>query len=173
MIFWIFLIERPRPLKAKEISEKKMVLRRKTEELLIHAKNIKHQYEQYEEDKDDFGWCLKRSIKRKNERKWKELKVEYQKLEKQLEVYDLEITLKANPLLDLAQFVGGVLLSIIGLVLICHILFYKLIYTNKKPLSGFLNDFMLFIEFKMARFFSTIIFISIGKEVNFFHELSY
>jgi hypothetical protein len=139
-----------------------VVLRRKTEELLIYAKTVMYQHEQFEEDKDDLGWCLKRSIKRKNEQKWKELKVEYLKLEKQLEVYDLENSLKANPLLDLAQLVGGLLLSIVGLVFILHILLYKLIYKNQKPVSGFLNDFMMFIEFKMARFFSTIIFIAIG-----------
>ena len=144
------------------MAEKKIVLKTKTNELLIFSKSILNQAEQFEEDKDDLGWCHRYSLNKKIKKKQEKLKLEYIKLEKQLEIYDLENTLKANPLLDLGQLIGGIILSIIGIILIIHIICFKLIKKNQKPIHGFLNDFMLFIEFKIARFFSTIIFIGIG-----------
>lgn len=154
---------RPRPLSAKVTAEKKSVLRRRTHELLIFARTIHSRQEQFEEDKDDLGWCFRRRVKNKIARDKKKLSIEYLKLEKEIQIFQLEMSLRANPLLDVLQLVGGILLSIVGLVLWAHVLVFKIVQKKGAPLSGFLNDFMLFVEFKMARFFSTVIFIAIGE----------
>lgn len=124
---------------------------------------VHFRHDQFEEDKDDLGWCHRRRLKNKNAQEKKELDLEYLKLEKQLKIFQVEVSLRANPILDLLQLVGGILLSIVSLFIWAHVLCFKIIRRNGAPLSGFLNDFMLFVEFKMARFFSTIIFIAIGK----------
>lgn len=140
-----------------------MVLRRRTEELLYFAKGILVKQEDFEENKDDIGCCQKLSKSKGIKNKRKELRIEYFKLEKELETYDIENTLTANPVLDVFKLILGILLSILSLIFWLHILLYKLIKKNGQPISGFLNDFMLFIEYKIARFISTIIFIAIGK----------
>jgi hypothetical protein len=145
------------------MAEKKMVLRRRTEELLYFAKGILVKQEDFEENKDDIGFCQRFSKSNGINSKRKKLKVEYIKLEKALEVYDIENTLKANPVLSVFKLILGILLSIVSLIFWLHILLYKLIIKKGQPITGFLNDFMLFIEYKIARFFSTIIFIAIGK----------
>lgn len=154
---------RPRPLSAKQTAQKKMVLRRRTEELLYFAKGILVKQEDFEENKDDVGFCQRFRKSNGIESKRKKLKVEYIKLEKELEIYDIENTLKANPVLDVFKLILGILLSVLSLIFWLHILLYKLVIKNGQPISGFLNDFMLFIEYKIARFFSTIIFITIGR----------
>jgi hypothetical protein len=145
------------------MAEKKMVLRRRTEELMYMAKGILAKHEEFEDQKDDVGFCQRFKKSKGIKNKKKELKVEYIKLEKELEVYDIENTLKANPLLDVLKLVLGIVLSVLSLIFWIHILLYKLITKNDQPISGMLNDFMLMIEFKIARFFSTIIFIVFGK----------
>ena len=131
------------------------------------AKGILVKQETFEENMDDIGFCSKMKKSRGIEKTRKKLKVEYFKLEKELEVYDIENTLTANPLVDLLKLILGIILSILSLFFWIHILLYKLIIKNEQPISGFLNDFMLFIEYKIARFFSTIIFIAIGKSIIF------
>ena len=80
------------------MAQKKIVLRRRTEELLYMAKGIMVKQENFEENKDDIGFCSKMKKSRGIEKTQKKLKVEYFKLEKELEVYDIENTLTANPL---------------------------------------------------------------------------
>lgn len=140
-----------------------MVLRRRTEELMFFAKGILAKQEAFEEDKDEFGFCKKMRKSKGIKQKRKQLRVEYFKLEKELEIFDLENTLTANPVLDVLKLIGGILLAVLSLIFWLHILLYKLIKKNGQPISGFLNDFMLFIEFKIARFVSTIIFVAIGS----------
>ena len=140
-----------------------MVLRRRTEELLYMAKGIVARQEEFEESRDDVGFCGRLRKSRSINDKRKLLKVEYFKLEKELEVYDIENTLKANPLVDILKLILGIFLAILSLIFWIHILLFKLIKKDGLPISGFLNDFMLFIEYKIARFFSTIIFIAIGS----------
>ena len=153
------------------MADKKAVLRRRTEELMYFARGILAKHEEFEDQKDDVGFCQHfRKSKGINDKK-KQLKVEYIKLEKELEIYDIENTLKANPLVDVFKLITGILLAIFSLVFWIHILLFKLITKDGQPISGMLNDFMLMIEFKIARFFSTIIFIVFGTLANSRHLL--
>jgi hypothetical protein len=134
---------------------------------LFFAKGTLAEQEDFDDNKEDYGWCQKRSMAKKLKTKKKQLKVELHKLEQQLEVYEMENTLTANPLLDVLQLIGGILLAIVGFVFLVHILCFKLIKKNGQPFHGFLNDAMFLLEYKVARFISTIIFISIGLELFF------
>ena len=74
---YLILINRPKPLSAKEMAQKKIVLRRRTEELLYMAKGIMVKQETFEENKDDIGFCSKMKKSRGIDSKRKKLKVEY------------------------------------------------------------------------------------------------
>lgn len=130
---------------------------------MYFAKGILAKQEDFEENKDDIGCFSKMRKSRGIRAKRKELRIEYFKLEKELEIYDIENTLTANPVLQVFKLILGIFLSILSLIFWLHILLYKLIKKNGQPISGFLNDFMFFIEYKVARFISTIIFIAIGN----------
>lgn len=151
------------PLSAKEIAEKKIALRSKTEELMKYAEVILDMRENYNEEEEDLGCWGKRKKIKKIEKETKILKVEYYKLEQELEIYDVENTLKANPVADFFKLILGIFLSFISFLFWLHIILYVLIEKDGKPLTLFMNNFMYFFEYKLARFISTIIFISFGK----------
>lgn len=92
---------RPRPRSAKEIAERKVALRRRTEELLLFAKSIEDKNESFKEEADQKGffskWRGKRSI-RHNE---KELNKEVYKLEEEFEIFEIEQNLTANPIWEI------------------------------------------------------------------------
>ena len=59
------------------MAEKKMVLRRRTEELMYMARGILAKHEEFEEQKDDVGFCTRFKKSKGINNKKKELKVEY------------------------------------------------------------------------------------------------
>lgn len=151
-------IYRPRPRPAKEIAERKVALRRRAEELLLFTKTIEERSETYEEDKAEKGffsrWKTRRNI-RSNEG---ELRKEVYKLDEEFEIYELEATLKANPIWDWFKLILGCLLACVSFVMLLHVIFNVLAYKNGKPLTPFLNTVFIWLEFSVARFISTIFF---------------
>lgn len=160
----MIFIQRPRRPSAKSLAEKKTVLKFRTQELMLLARGTLAEQEDFDENKEDYGWCYRYSFTNKLKDKKKNLKVEFHKLERQLEIFEMENHLTANPLLDVLQLIGGIFFALLGLVFLIHILCFKLIAKNGKPVHGLLNDLMLFVEYKMARFISTIIFVAIGTD---------
>ena len=93
---------------AKEISEKKIALRSRTQELMIFANKILVKREDYTQESEDMGCWGRRKHSKRITKDTKKLKIEYHKLEKELEVYDVENTLKANPLADCCKLILGI-----------------------------------------------------------------
>jgi len=149
---------RPRPRPAKEIAERKIALRRRAEELLLFTKTIDERNETHEEEKEDKGffsrWSDKRHI-RKNE---KELRKEMFKLDEEFEIFEVESNLTANPIWDYLKFFAGILFACVSLVILLHVILNVLAFKDGKPVTPFLNDLFIWLEFKIARFVSTIFF---------------
>lgn len=97
----------PKKQSAKEMAEKTVALRTRTQELLLFAKKIQDDRENFSTEKTEMGCCSKMGKTRKIEKMTKKLKVEYHKLEQHLEIYDLENTLTANPLVACLKLVLG------------------------------------------------------------------
>ena len=92
---------------AQEMAEKKVALRMRTQELLMFAKNIELNQENFDEESEDLGWFKKSKKNRSLKKKMSELKKNFYILENELEVYDIENTLTANPLTAcLKLFIG-------------------------------------------------------------------
>ena len=147
---------RPRPRKPQEIAERKIALRRRTEELIAFSNSVEYKSEVFEEDKEEKGFLSKWSGKRSIKQKEKELSNEVFKLEEEFEIFEAESNLTANPIWDWLKFFIGILLSGISFIILLHIIINVLIIKDKKPLTGFLNDFFVWLEFSIARFVSTI-----------------
>lgn len=103
---------RPKKQSAKEMAEKTVALRTRTQELLLFARKIQDDRENFSTEKTEMGCCSKMGKTRKIEKMTKKLKVEYHKLEQHLEIYDLENTLTANPLVACLKLVLGRLIYI-------------------------------------------------------------
>lgn len=99
------------------MAEKTVALRTRTHELLLFARKIQDDRENFTADKSDMGCCSKMSKTRKIEKMTKKLKVEYHKLEHHLEIYDLENTLTANPLVACLKLVLGTIFSLYSFIL--------------------------------------------------------
>ena len=154
----IDFIYRPRPRKAEEIAERKIALRRRTEELMEFTKQIEDKTERYDEEKEDKNFFSKWSGKRKIKSKEKELTAELYKLEEEFEIFEAECNLTANPLWDWFKLFLGIILGILSFVILLHIILNVLAFSNGKPVSPFLNTVFVWLEFSIARFVSTIFF---------------
>lgn len=150
---------RPRPRSAKEIAERKVALRRRTEELLLFAKSIEDKNESFKEEADQKGffskWRGKRSI-RHNE---KELNKEVYKLEEEFEIFEIEQNLTANPIWEIIKLIIGFLCACLSITILIHIIINVLVIVNGKPLTPCLNSVFVWLEYSIARFVSTIFFV--------------
>lgn len=152
-------VYRPKPRPALEMAEKKVALRRRCEELLAFTKGVEGMALDGEEAAGAFSkWRAGRQIKTKEGKLQKELYL----LEQEMEIYELESQLKANPLTDALKLALGVFLAFISFVIILHVLLYNLIVVNGRPANLFLNSFLFWLEFSIARFVSTIFFAAFG-----------
>lgn len=152
-------VYRPKPRPALEMAEKKVALRRRCEELISFTKNVEGTMLDSEEGGNIFSkWRAGRKVKNNEGKLQKELYL----LEQEIEIYELESELKANPLWDIAKLVLGTFLAIISLIIILHMLLYNIIVIKGRPASLFLNSFLYWVEYKIASFISTIFFAAFG-----------
>ena len=146
---------RPRPRSAREIAERKVMLRKKVEELMGKVDMCKASLDNLETKEGFFsGW----GKKRKHKQKENEIKRELTKLEDEYEIFAIESNLSANPLLGILKLFLGCVGMIFSFMILIQIVFYKLITKDGNPYNEFLNDLFVFFEFKIARFVSTILF---------------
>jgi LMBR1 domain-containing protein 1 len=156
---------RPKPRSAREMAEKKVVLRRRVEELMTYIQTIEMTSEENKEKTGLFTkWKGDRNLKNKENK----LRRELFKLEEEYEIFVMESNLSANPILAILKLLLGCLFMIISFMILIHIVFYKLIIIDGIPKSEFLNDFFVFLEFKIARFVSTIFLAAFAIYVLFF-----
>lgn len=145
---------RPRPRSAREMAERKVVLRRRVEELIAYAKSL----EMVSEDDEKKGMWGRWKHNRKVKNKESKLQAELYMLEQEFEIYEAENNLSANPVKNALMLILGILLTIISFVIWLHLLVYKIIIVKGHPVSEFLNMIFKFLEFTIARFVSTIAF---------------
>ena len=156
---WIIdFFYRPKPRSAREMAERKVALRRRTEELLEFARNIQEKVDDVEEHGGERGvfsrWRENRFIGQKD----KKLTSEVYKLEEEFEIWEVENNLSANPLWSILKLALGIIFGMISLLIWLHVIFNVLIRPNGRPLSPFLNKLFTWMEFSIARFISTIFF---------------
>lgn len=153
---------RPRPRTAVEMAEKKIALRRRCEELLSYSRTLEGIYEAQEEEEEKPGLITRWRAARKSKSKEGKLKRELAILEEEYEIFEVESTLTANPLLAWAKLIAGCLLAILSFVLVLHLLVYNIIVINGKPADQFLNKVLFWFEFSIARFISTFVFAGLS-----------
>ncbi len=145
---------RPRPRSAREIAERKVMLRTRAQELMTYVENLKDlQEDQAESGGRGFfsNWSEKRAMKKKEN----QLKREMIKLEKEHEIFEIEQNLSANPVTIFLNLLLGCLFMVFSFMILIQIFFYKIIIIDGKPKSEFLNDLFIWVEFNLARVFST------------------
>lgn len=152
---------RPRPRTAVEMAEKKIALRRRCEELLSYSRALEGIYEAQEEDAKP-GLLARWKNSRKSKSKEGKLKRELAILEEEYEIFEVESTLTANPLLAWAKLIAGCLLAVLSFVLLLHLLVYNIIIINGRPADQFLNKVLFWFEFSIARFVSTFVFAGLS-----------
>jgi len=150
---------RPQIRTASEIAERKVGLRRRTEELLLFAERLKTEIEESSEENKGFFSRAKQS--RELEKKENKLVTEIYKLEEEFEVYEVEETLRSNPIVDVLKLILGILLAVVSFAIILNIIVYVLISVNGHPASEFLNSVFRFFEFTIASFVSSIFFVAL------------
>lgn len=156
---------RPKPRSAREMAERKIMLRRRVEELMSYVEAVEMTAEDNEEKEGFFKkWKGDRKLKNKENK----LRRELYKVEQEYEIFEMESNLSANPILGLLKLLLGCFFMILSFMILIQIFFYKLIVINGNPQSEFLNDFFVFLEFKLARFISTIVFTGLILYVLFF-----
>ena len=153
---------RPQPRSASEIAERKVALRRRSEELLVFARRIQGEAEEREERGEKKGFFKRWGETRKIKRDEKELASEMYKLDQEFEIFEAENALSANPIWPVLKLVAGMLFSIISFMLLLHLLLFVLIVVKGKPASEFLNKAFVWLEFSVARFISTILFAALS-----------
>lgn len=156
---------RPKPRSAREMAERKIMLRRRVEELMTYVEAVEMTAED-NEDKDGFFTKWKGSRRLKN--KENKLRRELYKVEQEYEIFEMETNLSSNPVLGLLKLLLGCFFMILSFMILIQIVFYKLIVIDGRPQSEFLNDLFVFLEFKLARFISTIVFTGLILYVLFF-----
>lgn len=149
---------RPRPRTAREMAERKVVIRRRVEELLTYARTLETQLDESDEQTGFLGkWKYNRKVKNRESK----LQAELYKLENEYEIFEAEDNLKANPVVMALYLVLGILCALISFMIWLHILLYTVIFINGQPVSEFLNRIFIFLEFSLARFISTIVFAAL------------
>lgn len=155
---------RPRPRTAIEMAEKKIALRRRCEELSSFTNALENLVEEEQEKTGMISkWRAAKLIKTKEGKLKKEIDI----LEQEYEIYEEESTLTANPIVNLVKLVVGCVFAIVSFFLVLHLVLYNVIVVKGKPLDFFLNTFLFWVEFKVTRFFSTIIFAFISMYLVF------
>lgn len=86
------------------------------------------------------------------------MKKELALLEQEYEIFEIEENLAANPVWAILKLFLGCCGFLLSICLIIQIVFYRLIVIDGKPHNEFLNDLMVFFEFTIARFISSILF---------------
>lgn len=148
---------RPRPRSAREMAERKVVLRRRVEELMAYARSL----EMTNEDDEKKGlWGRWRHNRKVNSSESK-LQAELYMLEQEFEIYEAENNLSANPVINALTLVLGIILTLISFIIWLHLLVYRIIIIKGQPVSEFLNIVFKFLEFTIARFISTIAFAAL------------
>lgn len=146
---------RPKPRSAREVAERKVMLRTKVEELMAYIDSLKVSLGDLEEDKGLFGnWKQKRSHKHKESK----LKKEIYELEKEYEIFKTEQDLSSNPVFNIILLIIGCIGFIFSFCILIQIIFYKLLVFDDVAHSEFLNKIFVFFEFHLARFISSILF---------------
>lgn len=149
---------RPRPRGPREMAERKVVIRRRVEELLTYAKSLESQIDESDEHTGFFSkWKHGRKVRNRESK----LQAELYKLEQEYEIFEAEDKLKANPIVMALYLVLGILSALVSFMIWLHILLYSVIFINGQPVSEFLNRIFIFLEFKLARFISTIVFAAL------------
>ena len=138
------------------------MLRKRVEELMNKVDQCKSSLENLQQNDGFFGGWGK---KRKHKKKENELRREMMKLEDEYEIFAIENNLSANPLLGVIKLFLGCLGMIFSFMILIQIIFYKLLRKDGNPYNEFLNDLFVFLEFKIARFVSTILFAVISLYV--------
>lgn len=148
---------RPRPRSAREMAERKVVLRRRVEELMAYTRSLEMASED-DETRGAWGrWRQNRKVKGKESK----LQAELYMLEQEYEIFEAENNLTANPVTNALLLVLGIFLTLISFVVWLHLLVYKIIIIKGNPVSEFLNGVFKFLEFTIARFISTIAFAAL------------
>lgn len=151
---------RPKPRSALELAEKKVALRRRVEELMSYTRQIDNLSEAASENEGGWwsSWKANRKLRTKENRLEKELLI----LEEEYEIYEEEIRLTSNPVLQLMKLILGILLAVVSLLLIVQMIVNNLIIINNRPADYFLSRMLWWLEYKIARFVSTIVLSAIG-----------
>ena len=115
---------RPRPRSAQEIAERKVLLRRKCEELMGFVRVLEQSRENLEEKKNFFS---KWKAGRTHGKKENELKKELVMLEQEFEIFEVETQLSSNPVWALLKLLLGCFAFLLSFILLIQIVFYKLV----------------------------------------------
>jgi len=148
---------RPKKKSRKELENTKVELTRKNQELLELAKNLKGSTERVG---NEGGFFSKRRLESKVNRDKNKFKVSFLAFEKEYEIWVLEKNYKdSNPLIYCMKLVLGVLCFVVSIIWWLQVLLHCVIKVNGYPLTGFLNNMLVYLQEKAGvGFISTGIF---------------
>ena len=158
---------RPRQQTATQLAKTRIILREKTDALMHKMKELEGDYNDLEYAGDTRGWFGFGSKSRKFKKQKARLSQNIEKLEQVYDIYKKESEVNSNPLVYLCYLLVGIFLFVVNFFLILHVVLYRIIYKDGEPLNRFLNDFLVWVEFDIARFFSTLILLLIGVDLLF------
>lgn len=149
-------IDRPKPKTAKAIAEEKLELREKTNNLMAKMKRFEDPPETTEKPaKKAFfgGWFEKKHTKISE----KQLKIEFEKLNDEYDLFKAEQNLGFNPLWSLISLLFGIIFGVFSILILLQIILGQLIRVNGVPVWSFLSHFFQFVERKMSGFVTVVI----------------